>query len=200
MSASKASDAAAARRRLGEMTIKYEALQIKYSALRDLAGGDAQQSAFDRLKSATDAKMRTQDSLIASLRKEIQGLRSTDDVIRIKLQEAQEENSRLKAGTSELEVLRDEQRKLQARVIQLNAANVRARSDEPVSVAASTKGKGLANNKGKAADDTNHAVAIMKLKEDLYCDLTGLMIHSVKQVDGEDVFDCIQTGRNGSKF
>ena len=39
-----------------------------------------------------------------------------------------------------------------------------------------------------------------QLKEDLYSDLTGLIIRSVKRESEEDVFDCIQTGRNGSKF
>ena len=38
-----------------------------------------------------------------------------------------------------------------------------------------------------------------QLKEDLYSDLTGLIIRSVKRESEEDVFDCIQTGRNGSR-
>lgn len=42
------------------------------------------------------------------------------------------------------------------------------------------------------------------LKEELYRDLTGLLVMDVKRretEDGEeDVFDCIQTGRNGCKF
>ena len=38
-----------------------------------------------------------------------------------------------------------------------------------------------------------------QLKEDIYSDLTGLIIRSVKRETEEDVFDCIQTGRNGSK-
>jgi hypothetical protein len=42
--------------------------------------------------------------------------------------------------------------------------------------------------------------AIEKLKEDLYSDLTGLMIRNVKRLDEEDVYDCIQTGRNGCKL
>ena len=39
-----------------------------------------------------------------------------------------------------------------------------------------------------------------QLKEDLYSDLTGLLIRSVKRDPEDDVFDCIQTGRNGSEF
>ena len=38
------------------------------------------------------------------------------------------------------------------------------------------------------------------LKEDLYSDLTGLIVRSVKREAEEDIFDCIQTGRNGSKL
>jgi hypothetical protein len=39
-----------------------------------------------------------------------------------------------------------------------------------------------------------------QLKEDLYSDLCGLLIRGVKREPEDDVFDCIQTGRNGSKF
>jgi len=38
-----------------------------------------------------------------------------------------------------------------------------------------------------------------QLKEDLYSDLTGLIIRGVKRDAEDDVYDCIQTGRNGSK-
>lgn len=43
------------------------------------------------------------------------------------------------------------------------------------------------------------AAQIAQLKEDLYSDLTGLIIRDVKREAEEDVYDCIQTGRNGSK-
>ena len=40
------------------------------------------------------------------------------------------------------------------------------------------------------------------MKEELYGDLTGLIIRDVKRRDEDsmDVYDCIQTGKNGSKF
>lgn len=38
-----------------------------------------------------------------------------------------------------------------------------------------------------------------QLKEDIYSDLTGLLIRGVERKAEEDVFDCLQTGRNGSK-
>lgn len=39
-----------------------------------------------------------------------------------------------------------------------------------------------------------------QLKEDLYSDLTGLIVRGVKRTGEEDTYDCIQTGRNGSKL
>lgn len=39
-----------------------------------------------------------------------------------------------------------------------------------------------------------------QLKEDIYSDLTGLLIRGVERKAEEDVFDCLQTGRNGSKL
>jgi hypothetical protein len=38
-----------------------------------------------------------------------------------------------------------------------------------------------------------------QLKEDIYSDLTGLIIQGVKRDVEEDIFNCLQTGRNGSK-
>lgn len=40
------------------------------------------------------------------------------------------------------------------------------------------------------------------LKEELYSDLTGLILRDVKlrEEAGEEVYDCIQTGRNGSEY
>lgn len=43
------------------------------------------------------------------------------------------------------------------------------------------------------------AAQSVKMKENLYGDLTGLLVTGVKRDGAEDVYDCIQTGRNGSK-
>lgn len=44
------------------------------------------------------------------------------------------------------------------------------------------------------------ATQTAKMKENLYSDLTGLVVTGVKRDGPEDVYDCIQTGRNGSKL
>lgn len=44
------------------------------------------------------------------------------------------------------------------------------------------------------------AAQVAQLKEDMYSDLTGLLMRSVTRGSEKDYFDCIQTGRNGSKL
>ncbi|EDN94054.1 hypothetical protein SS1G_09922 [Sclerotinia sclerotiorum 1980 UF-70] len=48
------------------------------------------------------------------------------------------------------------------------------------------------------SQEAAQAAQAAQLKEDLYSDLTGLIIRGVKREAEEDVFDCIQTGRNGT--
>ena len=45
-----------------------------------------------------------------------------------------------------------------------------------------------------------HAAQVAQLKEDLYSDLTGLILRGVERGSESDVYDCIQTGRNGSEY
>lgn len=53
---------------------------------------------------------------------------------------------------------------------------------------------------GPAANRAHQeTLQVAQAKEDLYGDLTGLIVRDLKRGQGEDVFDCIQTGRNGSK-
>ena len=49
-----------------------------------------------------------------------------------------------------------------------------------------------------SAEAANQA-KIAQLKEDLYSDLTGLILRGVERGMDCDVYDCIQTGVNGSK-
>lgn len=44
------------------------------------------------------------------------------------------------------------------------------------------------------------AVQSAQLKEDMYADLTGLLVRGVKREKDDEIYDCIQTGRNGSKY
>lgn len=62
------------------------------------------------------------------------------------------------------------------------------------------------SNKGPAAgnrtalgEKEKENKQIAQVKEDLYADLTGLIVRDVRRINDEEVFDCLQTGRNGSK-
>lgn len=58
--------------------------------------------------------------------------------------------------------------------------------------------KGGAANRATAAANAE-ATQMAQLKEELYSDLTGLIIRDVKNRESDHLYDCIQTGVNGSK-
>lgn len=73
------------------------------------------------------------------------------------------------------------------------------------SVAAKVPGSAVKNTGSNrtimaANAEAIQAAQIAQLKEDLYSDLTGLIIRDVKKRETDDIYDCIQTGANGSKF
>lgn len=45
-----------------------------------------------------------------------------------------------------------------------------------------------------------HAAQVALMKEDLYGDLTGLILRGVEKGIESDIYDCIQTGRNGGEY
>lgn len=61
------------------------------------------------------------------------------------------------------------------------------------------KGGGANRATAAASAEIAHATQFAQLKEDLYSDLTGLIVRDVKKGETENLYDCIQTGANGSK-
>lgn len=62
--------------------------------------------------------------------------------------------------------------------------------------------KSVANRNAAAgaAAEAAQAAHLAQLKEDLYSDLSGLIIRNVKKRDTDYLYDCIQTGANGSDY
>lgn len=62
--------------------------------------------------------------------------------------------------------------------------------------------KSVANRNAAAgaAAEAAQAAHLAQLKEDLYSDLSGLIIRNVKKRDSDYLYDCIQTGANGSTY
>lgn len=143
------------------------------------------------------------NDLIASLKKELAEIRKTSSAT---IAESAKLQSQVAALTAENDKLKEEhkatttsltesQNECKALTAKLEAARK--------SNAATDKVPGSAVQKiehGKSHGANAESVKENALKEELYRDLTGLIITSVKRRDGEDEYSCIQTGRNGSKF
>lgn len=91
------------------------------------------------------------------------------------------------------------------KALQAKLANVRNTPSVVESAQAGKTPGSAVNVKGQVrtvmvgSAEAAQAAQIAQLKEDLYSDLTGLLLRGVESGDEENVYDCIQTGRNGSK-
>lgn len=78
-----------------------------------------------------------------------------------------------------------------------------SRSAEAAATTAKVPGSAIKGGTAAAraiATASSDAVQTAQMKEDLYGDLTGLIVRVVKRDSTGQVFDCIQTGRNGSEY
>lgn len=104
--------------------------------------------------------------------------------------QADEARSQLASSQSEIKALQTK----------LAAARNTAASLEANKVPGSAIKGGAANRATAAATAEAAQVAhLAQLKEDLYTDFTGLIIRDVKDRETDHLYDCIQTGVNGSK-
>ena len=105
--------------------------------------------------------------------------------------------SKLEDMSSTLTNAQGEIKTLQTR---LAAARNAATSAESAPAKGAGRGAAARNNGANNGTDSIQAAQTAQLKEDLYSDLTGLIIRDAKKKDQEDVYDCIQTGLNGCKW
>lgn len=113
------------------------------------------------------------------------------------LQKAQQQTTELASSFSEAQN--------EIKALQVKLANSRSASAAVESVNAKTpgivmKGKGQPRTIMVGSAEAAQAAQVALLKEDLYSDLTGLILRGVERGEESDVYDCIQTGRNGSKW
>jgi hypothetical protein len=140
--------------------------------------------------------MKTDLATQTALAKESRGLKKKIDIQASELAALQLKVEQMTASLNEAQ---SQNKTLSAKL----AANRTAASSVESASAPKVPGSAMKNNSGirmigsaEAAQAAQHA----QLKEDIYGDLTGLIIRSVKRETDEDIFDCIQTGRNGSKM
>ncbi|RQM07894.1 hypothetical protein DH86_00000772, partial [Scytalidium sp. 3C] len=135
------------------------------------------------------ADLATQTELVKSARKHLET---------IKVRDAQllEINTQHEKLLEELAAVKAENKTLATKLAanRLTAASLESTSTK-VSTAAA-KANGVIKMVGSV--EAAQTAQAQQLKEDLYSDLTGLIIRAVKRESDEDIFDCIQTGRNGT--
>ena len=202
------SEPAALRRKLGTLTTKYSTLETKYKQLREIGVKEAEEN-FARLKRATDDRSKLANDLIASLKKDLTAQRAATDDARAQLPALDAANAeilqlRAKVGeiSAEMGDVVAENKALQARLVASRMGPVEGLGGGKAPGSAVKKGgnggKTAAMMAGSAA--SAEAAKIAQLKEELYGDLTGLIIRGVERGEEVEVYDCIQTGRNGSEF
>ncbi len=143
------------------------------------------------------------DQLIASLKAELASQKEASKqtaLLQKNLSAASAQTTTLQSQLSDLTAaLSDSKSEIKSLHLKLSAA----RSAEAAAVklppgSAIKHGGTAAGALRQAAASASSAQQTAQKKEDLYSDLTGLIVRGVKRGDGEDVFDCIQTGRNGT--
>lgn len=190
------------RRQLNDLTKRYENLHMKYEGLQEIGKRDAD-SNFEKYKRAADQKAKEANEVIASLRGEIAKVRKQSSAVSSESVGLQKQLAVLTTANEKLTAGRNEfKEKLQAsqnEVKTLEAKLHTARQQVSTSAIEVTKAQEAAAKKHNSSISVNigEAQKEAKMKENLYADLTGLLISSVKCSEGEDIFNCIQTGRNG---
>ncbi|KAH9812185.1 Chromosome segregation protein Csm1/Pcs1 [Teratosphaeria destructans] len=188
------------RRKLNEMTKKYENVNLKYQNLQEIGRNNAETN-FEKLKRVSDDKAKDAEKLIASLKKEIAELRKSTKSSNGETDALQKQITALTTAnttiTKERDSLKEKLHTSQNEVKSLEAKLIAARQQvsqiQETAKAADAKALTRSIN-GSASEAAKEA----KMKENLYSDLTGMIIRGVKRKEGEDEFDCIQTGRNGT--
>lgn len=185
------------RRKLGDITRKFENVENKYRSLKDIAVVEAN-SNVEKLRKQCEAISDKSDKLVASLKRElaqqtalVQESRKTSKDV----QTHEKEATRLRSANTELSATltaaQNEIKTLQAKLAAARATP----APEPVKQPQPTVKVALARTNVPNNQTQNDKEIQLKLA--LYADLTDLLIQNVKQTEDADEYDCIQTGRNG---
>ncbi|KAL9081880.1 MAG: hypothetical protein Q9159_006930 [Coniocarpon cinnabarinum] len=189
-----------AKRRLSAMTKRFESLEVQYEQLKNVAVKEAETN-YDELKERTNEQQKAADSLVSHLRTELASQASA-------AAEAKDLQSRVSDLQALTEKLKKDNESLQTnltsaqadmKALQVKLAATRAASEQRAVPNSAVK-KGVNGKQALAAGSAD--TQKLAIKEQLYGDLTGLIIRDVKRREDEDgnmdVYDCIQTGRNGT--
>lgn len=193
------------RRKLGDMTRKFENIDLKYRNLKEMGISEANVN-VEKMRKQCEVTAVASAELISSLKKELatqMPLAHEARQLQVELHNSKVDATTYRSSISNLESsLAAAQNEIKALQARLAAARSAATSME--SVNAKTPGSAKKNSSQVrtvmvGSPEAAQAAQTAQLKEDLYSDLTGLIIRNVKRTEDGDAYDCIQTGRNGSK-
>ncbi|CZR62508.1 uncharacterized protein PAC_12405 [Phialocephala subalpina] len=193
----------ALRRKLGEVTKKYENLQLKYSDLREIGLKEAERNC-ERIKKNSEEKTKISNDLIASLKADVAAQAALAKESKGLKKNIESQGSELTALQAQIQQLTTSLSETQAENKTLSTKLAASRTAAASVESAHSKTPGSAMKKASGGirlmgtAEAAQVAQAAQLKEDLYGDLTGLIIRSVTRESEEDVFDCIQTGRNGT--
>ena len=193
------------RRKLGDVTRKFENIDMKYRNLRDVGIAEANAN-MEKLRKQCEATSATSAELISSLKKELamqaplaQESRKLQKTLAAQEIEARQLRSNVTELSASLSSAQNEIKALQARLAASRSASATVESANAKAPGSAVKHNGQVRTIMVGSAEAAQAAQVAQLKEDLYSDLTGLIVRGVKRSAQGDTYDCIQTGRNGSK-
>ncbi len=194
------------RRKLGDVTRKFENIDLKYRNLKDVGIVEANAN-IEKLRKQCEATTSASAELITSLKKELamqMPLAHDARQLQIDLQNYKQEASKYRSEATDLQsslvAAQNEIKALQAKLAAARSSATCVESATSKTPGSAMKNSIQARNAMVGGAEAAQAAQTAQLKEDLYSDLSGLIIRSVKRTEEGDAYDCIQTGRNGSKY
>jgi hypothetical protein len=194
------------RRKLGDVTRKFENIDLKYRNLKDVGIVEANAN-MDKIRKQCEITTSASNELIASLKKELaiqmplaQEARQLQNEMQKLQKEAVERRSTVTDLESSLATAQNETRALQARLAAARSSTTAVEIAGAKTPGSVIKNTGPVRTVMVGSAEAAQSAQTAQLKEDLYSDLTGLIIRGVKRTGDGDAYDCIQTGRNGSKW
>ncbi|KAF2824108.1 hypothetical protein CC86DRAFT_447072 [Ophiobolus disseminans] len=189
------------RRKVGDLTRKLESMTVKYEKLKEAATA-GKESNFDQLKRRTEQTAKDQEAVIKTLKQQVSDLQSRiSDLASMKKELAalSKENARLTAEAKKLtESLTTSQNESKTLSNKLAAARSSVQPETKNVPGSAVKSRSNGIVLPGTAEAAKEAV-LVKQKVDLYSDLTNLVVLSMKKNEyDDDVYDCLQTGRNGT--
>ncbi|KAJ5675700.1 Monopolin complex subunit Csm1/Pcs1 [Penicillium macrosclerotiorum] len=190
------------RRRIGDLTKKHDALESKYRNLREIGITEANTN-IEKLRKQCETITTASNELVASLKSELEAQRALGQQSRGYQKQLKDRDTEMVRLRSQMDEARSQlaasQSEIKALQTKLAAARNTAASLESSRVPGSAIKGGAANRIAAAATaEAAQAAQIAQLKENLYEDLTGLIVRDVKAREHDHLYDCIQTGGNGA--